>query len=261
MIFLHGCTRMKDFLVRMRVHGWGRLFTAERPKPFPGEPWALDNGVFGAWRAKRPWSVGHFESALNQMDRGLRSGRLHRPLFVALPDRVADPSSLDYSMTWWMSQGKFYDVPWYLVLQNGMRPQDVAKALRVTIRNKAFYGDSAPRRIRGLFLGGDDAFKLTAPAWCRFAHDHGVAFHFAKVSTIARLETALRIGSDSADSTQWIRQEKLFDKFEQAWDRLVGPPGAATRGRDVGLWRAHVRSGPVWSRGAIAPSWGRLGRL
>lgn len=204
MRLLLGSTRSRALLDRMAALGWGRLFASERPHPVAGEPWALDNGVFGAWRSERAWSELPFTWALTRAERAMQVGRLHAPLFAVLPDRVADASSLAYSLAWHERIGRLYSVPWALVLQNGMKRADVVAALRTGV-------------VSTLFLGGDDVFKLTARSWCELAHEHGARFHFARVSTVARLLEARAMGADSADTTQPMWSVKAFDRFERAW--------------------------------------------
>jgi hypothetical protein len=204
---LLGSTRSRDLLRRMRELGWGRLFANEIPKPLDGEPWALDNGVFPAWKAGVEWDEQPFLTGLHAIERRIACGRMQMPLFTVLPDRVADSESLRFSLDWYERKGRYFEVPWYLVLQNGFRPDDVRAAMR-----------NIP--IAGLFLGGDDDFKLTAPMWCELAHAESARFHFARVSTVGRLEIAYAIGADSCDTTQPLWSEEAFDRFASAVERL-----------------------------------------
>lgn len=244
MKLLVGCTRKRDYIRRMQALGWGRLFTAETPKPLPGEAWGLDNGVFGcSFLGRRgaggtqPWTdpgsrtlttADRFLAAVHKTERGLASGRLHPPLFVALPDLVADPASLDYSIAWWEQTGRWFDLPWYLVLQNGM----TARAVTTVLLRYPFHG---------LFLGGDDDFKLTAASWCRLAHRLGRRFHFARVSTLPRLRAAHAMGADSADTTQPIRTDRDFERFAKTWVELEGLPSESWRDSDSGRRSANRR--------------------
>lgn len=231
MIFLAGCTRSRALLVRMRELGWGRMFTNEMPRPYEGEPWALDNGVFVAFRGQARWPEEKFNLLVERVDRRVRQGQLSTPLFVVLPDKVADPTSLRFTVDWYNRQGAWrYDLPFYLVLQNGMRERDVGRLV-----------EKSDGAIRGLFLGGDDDFKLTAPAWRRLAQDKlGVAFHFARVSSIQRLRAAYEMGADSADSAQALRTLPIFERYERAWLELTG------RGSQRDAW--HDRGRSRWFR-------------
>ena len=212
MQILLGATRAKALLRRMKALGWGRLFAAERPTPQAGEPWALDNGIFGAFKSGRAWDEQAFLSSLNAADRAVSSGRLAPPLFVVLPDRVADPASLAFSLSWLDRVGRLYAVPWFLVLQDGMTAAEVSAAL------------VAHPEIAGLFLGGSDAFKLTARDWCLLAHGLGRRFHFARVSTPARLRAAHSMGADSCDTSQPLWSKACWLRFEKTAVSLGDAP-------------------------------------
>lgn len=204
---LLGSTRSRSLLRRMKTLGWGRLFVAEEPKPIAGEAWALDNGVFGAWKSERSWDEQAFIYGLNRAERAISVGRIASPLFAVLPDVVASAESLHFSLDWHNRIGRLFNVPWFLVLQNGMRREDVVTVLRDGI-------------VKGLFLGGDDEFKRSAPMWCALAHEQRVRFHYARVSTVSRLQEAWSIGADSCDTTQPLWSEESFDRFDRAWCEL-----------------------------------------
>ena len=69
----------------------------------------------------------------------------------------------------------------------------------------------------GLFLGGTDAFKLTARDWCGLAHRNNKKFHYARAGTINKLQHAIRIGADSLDSSfpLWTKVRLLL--FYDIW--------------------------------------------
>lgn len=186
-----GDTRGARVTRRLRALGWGRVWDATRGRSvqrYEGERWGLDNGAFGAWRRGEEWDGGAF---LEGVDRCLETaGAL--PMWGALPDVVADwPKTLTRAGRWLAKLPP--DVPWYLVLQDGARPADVAPFAS---------------RLRGVFLGGTDAFKARAREWCEWAIDAGLGFHYGRASTRSRIVTAHRIGATSMDSTQgtWSRE-------------------------------------------------------
>jgi hypothetical protein len=192
MLFIGG-TRTHRLIDRATALGWGRLFT-EKPTPRAGEPWALDNGVFGAWKAGKPWSAAAFLKSLEQ------SAELHAPTLAVLPDVVGGgAASIAHSMRW---LAVLPERAWYLAVQDGMTTDDVAAVLP---------------EVAGLFLGGTDAFKATAPVWCELAHRHGKRFHYARVSTENRLRAALDCGADSADSSQMLWSQEHWQRFERWW--------------------------------------------
>ncbi len=197
MLFI-GSTRSKRLVSRSIANGWGRLFCG-KPTPKAGEPWALDNGAFAAWQAKTAWSASAFLKSVEQ------AAGLHPPTMAVLPDVVAGGlASLDWSLRW---LAVLPQMPWYIAVQDGMTHDVVARALD---------------GVAGIFLGGSDAFKATAPAWRELAHRHGKKFHYARVSTENRLRAALDCGADSADSSQMLWSTKDYgnhwDRFERWWN-------------------------------------------
>lgn len=203
---LSGSTRSRKLVDRIIQNGWGRLFCG-KATPRAGEPWALDNGAFPAWKSGEPWSAAAFLKSVEQ------SARLHPPVFAVLPDRVAEGlASLDWSLRW---RAVLPDLPWYLAVQDGMTTAAVERALP---------------QVAGIFLGGSDDFKATAPTWSELAHRHGKRFHYARVSTEARLRAAFDCGADSADSSQMLWSDEHWRRFERWWfDNLAQVPmfGAA----------------------------------
>jgi hypothetical protein len=195
MLFI-GSTRTHRMIDRARANGWGRLFV-EKPTPRKGEPWALDNGVFSAWKAQTKWSAAAFLKSVEA------SEGLHAPTLAVLPDIVGGGSaSIAHSLRW---RAVLPDLPWYLAVQDGMTRAEVAAVLP---------------DLAGLFLGGTDAFKATAPMWRELAHEHGKRFHYARVSTENRLKAALDCGADSADSSQmlWsVGPGSHWARFERWW--------------------------------------------
>lgn len=192
MLFI-GATRAHAMIDRARLLGWGRLFV-EKPSPRAGEPWALDNGVFAAWKGQKKWSAAAFLKSLEQ------SAELHPPTLAVLPDIVGGGSaSIEWSLRW---RAVLPALPWYLAVQDGMTRAEVAAVLG---------------EVDGLFLGGTDAFKATAPIWCELAHSKGKRFHYARVSTQDRLQAALACGADSADSSQMLWSQEHWARFERWW--------------------------------------------
>jgi hypothetical protein len=191
---LLGSTRSKKLVAKIRGNGWGRLFCG-RATPLPGEPWALDNGAFSAWRSGKAWDEAAF---LRSVDRAMD---LHPPLFGVLPDIVAGGDrSLSHSLEWARRlPGRW---PWYLAVQDGMTLESVGRVLP---------------RVDGIFLGGTDAFKRTARSWCHLAHDNGKGFHFARVSTEARYRAAYEMGADSCDTSQPLWSDVEWARFERWW--------------------------------------------
>ena len=166
----------------------------DNPAPRSDEPWALDNGVFSAWKSGDPWRASVFLRSLE------KARELPPPVFAVLPDVVGGGvASITHSMRW---RAVLPEMPWYLAVQDGMSREDVAAVLP---------------ELAGLFLGGTDDFKATAPVWRDLASKHGKRFHYARVSTEHRLRAAIDVGADSADSTQMLWSKEHFTRFERWW--------------------------------------------
>jgi hypothetical protein len=79
---LVGATGNIEFTRVLRDMRWGRMWTNRLPRPYPGEPWGLDNGAYGAWKNGTPWNGDTF---LHMVD---RCQGLHKPYVSVLPDIV-----------------------------------------------------------------------------------------------------------------------------------------------------------------------------
>lgn len=169
------------------ARGMGVLITAAGwRKPKPGIPWALDNGAFTAYRQDELLDLDRFERVLRKVPPN------HRPDFAVLPDIVMGGKAsilLSLDALRWVPHGW----PWYLAVQDGITIEDVRPHVN---------------KVGGILLGGGIPFKLReGEAWCRFAHDNGVPFHYARCGTPERIAHAVAIGADSIDSMSWARND------------------------------------------------------
>jgi hypothetical protein len=186
-----GSTRSHKLVDRIRTLGWGRVFVG-KPTPYPGEPWALDNGAFAAWKSGKTFDPDAFAA------RAASWAHLV-PLFGVLPDRVGHGlESLRLSLDWLPRLPA--TIPWYLAVQDGMTPALLPPLVGIS----------------GLFLGGTTAFKATAWEWSHVAHDQGLRFHYARVSSPLSVRRAYECGADSCDSTQPLWSNREWSKFERA---------------------------------------------
>lgn len=137
-------------------------------------PWALDNGAY----------TGFDEEKFKLYLMKAQLCRSNPPLWVAVPDVVADPEK---TMEMWHD---WVDVVWdcgfrpAFVAQDGMEPQDI------------------PNNAECVFVGGTTDWKL------RNAHRFkGVSpwLHIGRVNTLVRLKWCEEIEADSADGTGWFR--------------------------------------------------------
>ena len=178
MIFITGETTGKKTVEIIRAENWGRMFVEKKPTPYEGEPWGFDNGAYGWWIRGEPFNE---ELYKKRLDRAYHAGK---PYLAITPDIVGEgENSLGYSLAW--IERLPSEWAWYLAVQDGMTADMVE-----TIIDK----------FSGLFLGGTNHFKSKAYFWKRLAHRHGKKFHYGRAGTARKIQDALMIGADSADS-------------------------------------------------------------
>ena len=195
-IVLLGATGSPKIIAQMKELGWGMMFCETNPKlAYKGMPFALDNGAFMAWKSNKKWNPVPFLRRVQSMqDRSLS------PLFVVAPDL---PTKGETSLL-------------FSVLHHGACPSPVALAVQ---DGQTFQGvKKVMDQFDYIFLGGSDAFKLRGRDWCKFSHDHGKKFHFARASTIERLEYAIDIGADSLDTTFPLWTKERLKLYKEVWE-------------------------------------------
>ena len=158
--------------------GWGRMYIEKTPKPYEGEKWGWDNGVFRDFKAGTPFNEAMFEKRL---EKAYSAGV---PYLAVVPDIISGGlDSLSFSLEWLKKIPS--DWPWYLAVQDGMKIDDVEPIIE---------------RFAGLFLGGSNSFKATAWHWRELAHKHGKRFHYGRAGTEKKILHAKLVKADSADS-------------------------------------------------------------
>jgi hypothetical protein len=189
---LVGDTRSRAILKELEARGWGRMFSEGRPTPFEGERWGLDNGAFGAWLRGQPFPADRFQKRVDDVEeRGLV------PEIAVTPDLVTKGiESLEFSLGWLERLPTTW--PWYLAVQDGMTPEDVAPVLT---------------DFRGIFLGGSTRFKSTAATWRKLADQHHKRFHYARAGVPNRIQHAIIVGADSLDSAFPLWTNARFQEF------------------------------------------------
>ena len=196
----------KNLIKFCKEHQVGRMFSANWPKLYEGEPWGFDNRAFIYWsKAGRPFPNpgGEFNETdfLKRLDKALLNPL---PYIAVTPDIVAGGmKSLELSDGWIKRLPS--DFPWYLAVQDGM---DVASV----IESLANY--------QGIFLGGTDNYKRYAGYWCKIAHHFGKKFHYGRAGTLNKVAHAIRIDADSLDSSfpLWTK-DRLFS-FIQSFSQM-----------------------------------------
>jgi hypothetical protein len=166
------------------------------------EHWAFDTGAFADWHDQRPWDEARWLKSVTR----IATGELGAPDFAVIPDEVASPDSLAFSLKWleriealgWRKRW-----PWYFAAQDGMTP------------------DVVPwDAIDGLFVGGTDEWKRrTAQGWVEAAHEHGMPCHYARCGTALKVSQARAIGADSLDSNQPLWSESNLRNFRMALEQ------------------------------------------
>jgi len=185
MIFLTGETTSRKIVPKLKEHGIGRVFVNKTPTPYEGEPWAFDNGAFIAWKNQKTWNADKYKRKLD------KAHKVGEPLFAVIPDKVAQPDSLEYSMQW------LDDLPnnwkWYFCLQDGMSFWDVKQIV------------CQHPRIEGLFLGGTSRFKSDfGREFGKIAQETNIAYHYGRTSSIDLICRAWDWGCDSCDSAFFL---------------------------------------------------------
>lgn len=144
-------------------------------------PWALDNGVFGAWSREEEWSEEPLFRFLEKY-----SGRV-APSWVCVPDWVADR---DRTLRLWDQYAPLlitFGFPLAFVVQDGMTIEDV------------------PAEAAIVFVGGSFTWKWrTLRMWTE-------AFprvHVGRVNTERLLWMADDSGAESCDGTGWFRGDR-----------------------------------------------------
>lgn len=139
-------------------------------------PYALDNGAY------KHFNPDAFRSLL-------RKAQFcdHKPLFVVLPDVVADSAATLELWHQWKDEVQSYGYRLAFACQNGQEPENV------------------PAEAYACFIGGDTRWKLNNAG--RFK---GVRrwLHIGRVNTARRLAWAYRVGADSVDGTGYFRGDR-----------------------------------------------------
>ena len=155
-------------------------------EPKQGIPWALDNGVFGAFTSGRTWSEEPLYSFLD-------SYAAWKPSWVVVPDWVGDREK---TLELWGQHApalKAFGVPLAMAVQDGMTPADV------------------PADADIVFVGGSTSWKWrNLPIWTK-------AFkrvHVGRVNSLRLLLMAENSGAESCDGTGWFRDPTRTKELE-----------------------------------------------
>ena len=151
--------------------------------PYPFLPFGIDNGRFPCWQTQRVWDEGSF---IGLLDRVMDTGS--RPLWIVVPDVVADRDATLREWDKWAPRLKDYGWPLAMAVQDGMTPDDV------------------PAEAKVIFVGGSTEWKKTT------LHDWTDEFdnvHVGRVNSPKWLWECDRAGVMSCDGTGWFRGDKV----------------------------------------------------
>lgn len=194
-----GNARKLSIVDAILENGWGTMITAAMWRaPKPGISWALDNGAFSAYLAGDSIDPAAFAAFVDN-----NVSHEHKPDFIVVPDKVADPTSLAFSIEARsiMPDGFSY----YLAVQDGMTPDSVRPELEI---------------FDGIFIGGTKAWKLrTARIWSALSKEVGIPSHGGRFGTLYDLRLARAIELDSVDSSSWCQNPGWVEKMTEweAW--------------------------------------------
>lgn len=160
----------------------GHLFSPDDKNGTPRTeyPWALDNGVYGAWSENREWTS---EPLFRFLD---KYGWL-TPMWVAVPDWVADRDETLRRWEKFAPSIKAYGMPLAFVVQDGMTVEDVPSDADVV-----FVGGSPEWKWRNLLQWTENFNRV----------------HVGRVNTYRLLWMAHRAGAESCDGTGWFRGDR-----------------------------------------------------
>lgn len=140
--------------------------------------YAYDNGAFGSFLRGEPFDAAAWRRGLARLP--------GTAVFVTVPDVVG---SHEETLTAWST---------YLpeVLAAGQRPAFV-------LQNGCTSFDQVPAEATAVFIGGDDAYKLSPETAriCWDAREAGLWVHMGRCNSRKRWLRALAMGCDSADGT------------------------------------------------------------
>ena len=170
-------------LAALRRAGWRLLVSAKGVLRHEGLPYALDNGAWSAFQARKDFDTEAFERAVKLLGAGAD--------WIVIPDIVAGGiDSLAFSLEW-MPRLLPLGVPLLLAVQDGMNPAEVRRHL--------------DRKV-GIFVGGSTDWKIaTALQWGALAGETGCHLHIGRVNTAARIRLCAAAGADSFDGTSASR--------------------------------------------------------
>lgn len=214
-------TQAAPTLERHRTPSLGRLvqprhFSSVERTIRSGMPWAADNDVFSQRLDPHGYlrMLDRIQDALIAANGGERRAEhwRGRPLFVTVPDVVADSLSTGRQWTVWANAVRRRGLPLAYVAQNGCDFPNVSPPWH---------------EFDAVFIGGDTAWKLGPQARriVSAAKEHGKHVHMGRVNSDIRMRYAESIGVDSIDGLKWAKwRDRYLDAGLRWLDRRPAPP-------------------------------------
>ncbi len=151
-------------------------------EPMPYLPYALDNGAYGAYSNKEPWSPHPYLASCD------RARLCHiKPLWSVVPDAVGDKVGTIELWGEWEAQLRPYGWPLAFAVQDGMTPSDV------------------PATADVIFVGGSTEWKWRNVALFCAAFPR---VHVGRVNSEPHLWHCHDAGAESCDGTGWFRGDR-----------------------------------------------------
>jgi hypothetical protein len=146
--------------------------------PYDWLPFGLDNGAFPAWTKGEAWDEAAYRGLLERVAKAH-----HTPLWVLVPDVVADRDATLRSWERWAPELRGYGWPLAFAVQDGMTVGDVPDA-------------------DVIFVGGSTVWKRrTMETWCKSFK----RVHVGRINTEKWLWRCVEVGAESCDGTGWFR--------------------------------------------------------
>ena len=150
-------------------------------------PWALDNGVYGAWQNCLEWDEEPFYKALDRFAD-------YKPMWVVVPDWVGDR---ERTLELWEKHSRAvsaFGVNLAFAAQDGMTVNDV------------------PKKADVVFVGGTTSWKWRN---LRMWTENFPRVHVGRVNSRRLLECCEEAGAESCDGTGWFRDPHRTEELEK----------------------------------------------
>lgn len=165
--------------------------------PLDHIPYALDNDAYSAWSKRISWNADAWRRLMD------RASNYVAPLWVLVPDVVANRDATLESWNRYSSEAGVYGWPLAFAVQDGMTPKDVPTGAAV------------------IFVGGTTSFKLRSmPIWT----NHFKRVHVGRVNWITRLRQCRRHRVESCDGSGWFRGGMYSEQAKQLEQFLTEDP-------------------------------------